>query len=262
MVDRTSSDQILSVCPCRSLSTSVPLPPRCPRMSGGVTPAAGRTTRSLAAGWGAAATSKPWETRRAGSRTPAPKRRLSTRRCGRTPWSKPSCGPENCWTPTGISCFLFALFLLFALLFFLSCLWLWIQIGTQRHVSLIFLYRHLIIPVGWENFFFFPQNCTFAQEFTRNNKSKMWKSLRLPLLRLSNLSYDELVLKSNLNTLLPVYFIQYLFVFPELFLSYSHFLYCYCNAPPPQNNNHFMIFSCVVLSCSEVLCVSLWHIFY
>lgn len=74
--------------------------PRCHRMTGGVTPVTGRMTRSPAVGCGAAATWKPWETRTAASRTPAPRRRPRSR-CGLTPWSTPSSDPGTCWTPRG-----------------------------------------------------------------------------------------------------------------------------------------------------------------
>lgn len=77
-----------------------PVPPRCPTMTGGVTPAMGRMTRSPVVGCGAAATLKPWGTRRAESRTPAPRHRLRSW-CGLTPWSRPSSDPGTCWTPRG-----------------------------------------------------------------------------------------------------------------------------------------------------------------
>lgn len=73
---------------------------RCRRTTGAATRGTGRMTRSLVAGWGAAATWKPWGTRRAGTRTPAPRRRLRSR-CGQTLWLRVSSDPETCWTHRG-----------------------------------------------------------------------------------------------------------------------------------------------------------------
>ncbi len=73
---------------------------RCPRMTGGVTLAMGRMTRSLVVVCGAAATLKPWGTMRAKGRTPAPRHRLRSR-CDPTRWSRPSSDPETFWTPRG-----------------------------------------------------------------------------------------------------------------------------------------------------------------
>ena len=63
--------------------------PRCPRTSGEGTPLGAKTRRFPAGGWGAGVTSKPWVTRKAGSRTPAPKCPPSWP-SGRSPCSSPS----------------------------------------------------------------------------------------------------------------------------------------------------------------------------
>lgn len=70
------------------------------RMSGRATLGVGRTTRFLVVGCGAAAMLKPWGTRRAESRTPAPRPRLRSR-CDQTPSSRPSSDPRTCWTLRG-----------------------------------------------------------------------------------------------------------------------------------------------------------------
>lgn len=74
-----------------------PCPRRCRKMTGGVTPLGARTGRSPAAGWGAAATSRPWGMRRVETRMAAP-RRLPKQWPGASP---PAAPPA--WTRPGSS---------------------------------------------------------------------------------------------------------------------------------------------------------------
>lgn len=97
---------------------------RCLRMIGGVTPVRGRMTRSRVAEWGAAATLKPWGTKRAETRTPALRRHLRSP-WGPKPWSRPSSDPEISWTHRGTSQPVMTTFLL--CLFYISCIFILFQ---------------------------------------------------------------------------------------------------------------------------------------